>query len=146
MGFFTTKSIDRKIPKVIRLQTVTLPADSVNGHIATCRVMQRKVEDWKKSDVYKWLSVLEMSKYEDAFKNISGKARQNRTSTHCCTATKRSRIYVVALKLGMLNSAQPVCLQRVLQLSAADVYRFAENKQDADVLLESVQSLRETGV
>lgn len=34
----------------------------------------------------------------------------------------------------------------MLQLSAADVYRFADNKQDADVLLESIQSLRETGV
>lgn len=37
-------------------------------------------------------------------------------------------------------------MQRVLQLSAADVYRFADNKQDADTLLESIQSLRETGV
>ena len=46
----------------------------------------------------------------------------------------------------MLSSVQAVLVQRVLQLSAADVYRFAENKQDADVLLESVQSLRETGV
>ena len=36
--------------------------------------MQRKVEDWKKGDVYKWLGVLQMSKYEDAFKTISGKA------------------------------------------------------------------------
>ncbi len=37
-------------------------------------------------------------------------------------------------------------LQRLLQLSAADVYRFAASKQDADTLLESIQSLRETGV
>lgn len=39
-----------------------------------------------------------------------------------------------------------VLLQRLLQLSAADIYRFAENKQDADLLLEAIQSLRETGV
>lgn len=85
MGFFRTKSgqIDRKMPK-------------------------RKVEDWKKSDVNKWLAVLQMSKYEESFKTVSGK--------------------------------------RVLQLSAADVYRFADNKQDADTLLESIQSLRETGM
>ena len=37
-------------------------------------------------------------------------------------------------------------LQRLLQLSAADVYRFAVSKQDADTLLESIQALRETGV
>lgn len=37
-------------------------------------------------------------------------------------------------------------LQRLVQLSAADIYRFADNKQDADLLLESIQSLRETGV
>ena len=36
--------------------------------------LQRKVEDWKKSDVYKWLAVLQMSKYEESFKTVSGKA------------------------------------------------------------------------
>ncbi|KAL0023967.1 hypothetical protein WJX77_004039 [Trebouxia sp. C0004] len=69
---------------------------------------KRKVEDWKKGDVNKWLAVLQLSKYEDSFKTVSGK--------------------------------------RLLQLSAADVYRFAANKQDADTLLESIQSLRETGL
>lgn len=83
MGFFRTKSIDNKMPK-------------------------RKVEDWKKGDVNKWLAVLQLSKYEESFKTISGK--------------------------------------RLLQLSAADVYRFAASKQDADTLLESIQSLRETGM
>ena len=39
-----------------------------------------------------------------------------------------------------------MCLQRLLQLSAADVYRFADSKQDADTLLESIRLLRETGV
>ena len=39
-----------------------------------------------------------------------------------------------------------MCIQRLLQLSAADVYRFADSKQDADTLLESIRSLRETGV
>lgn len=37
-------------------------------------------------------------------------------------------------------------VQRLLQLSAADVFRFAHNKQDADTFLESIRSLRETGV
>ncbi|DBA71896.1 TPA: hypothetical protein ACH3X2_010942 [Trebouxia sp. C0005] len=83
MGFFRTKSIDNKMPK-------------------------RKVEDWKKGDVNKWLAVLQLSKYEDSFKTVSGK--------------------------------------RLLQLSAADVYRFAASKQDADTLLESIRSLRETGM
>ncbi|KAL3156386.1 hypothetical protein ABBQ38_000700 [Trebouxia sp. C0009 RCD-2024] len=36
-------------------------------------------------------------------------------------------------------------VQRLLQLSAADVFRFAHNKQDADTFLESIRSLRETG-
>ena len=132
MGFFRTKSIDRKLPKVYSSAQRQVPHPAVVD-ILPCPALQRKIEDWKKSDVYKWLSVLELSKYEEAFKNISGKA-----SWQGCHITKASR-QKHALSLVF-------CLQRVLQLSAADVYRFAENKQDADVLLESIQSLRETGV
>ena len=36
-------------------------------------LLQRKVEDWKKSDVGKWLDTMQMKKYEDAFKTVSGK-------------------------------------------------------------------------
>lgn len=36
-------------------------------------MLQRKVEDWKKGDVSKWLDALQMSKYDDAFKTVSGK-------------------------------------------------------------------------
>ncbi|KAL3132079.1 hypothetical protein ABBQ32_008689 [Trebouxia sp. C0010 RCD-2024] len=82
MGFFRSKSIEKKLPK-------------------------RKVEDWKKADISKWLALLQLTQYEDSFKSMSGK--------------------------------------RLLQLSAADIYRFADNKPDADTLLESIRSLRETG-
>jgi len=90
------------------------------------------VDEWKKSDVHKWLAVLQMSKYEESFKTVSGKA-----SIDCLSAVYQGPVApLTALSM----------LQRLLQLSAADVYRFAGNKQDADTLLESIQSLRETGV
>ena len=133
MGFFRTKSIDRKLPKVHFAPSQGKCIVNRQNQLFTCPTLQRKIEDWKKSDVYKWLSVLQMSKYEEAFKSVSGKAcRQTPdTSQLQCESKSKSLLF---------------CLQRVLQLSAADVYRFAENKQDADVLLESIQSLRETGV
>ena len=36
--------------------------------------LQKKVTDWKSSDMNKWLSFIGQSKYEEAFKSISSKA------------------------------------------------------------------------
>lgn len=91
--------------------------------------MQRKVEDWKKSDINKWLTVLHLSKYEECFNAVSGKVRHQALTSHVVNRDH----------LGL-------CVQRLLQLSAADIYRFADCKQDADSLLDSLRSLRETGV
>ena len=98
----------------------------------TLCMLQRKVGDWKKTDVSKWLATLGMSKYEECFKTMSGKARMT----------------VPVPAVSVINKCAHLGgdLQRLLQLSAADVYRFAENKHDADRLLESIQSLRDTGV
>lgn len=38
--------------------------------------LQRKVEDWKKTDINKWLAVLQLTKYEEACKSMSGKVRK----------------------------------------------------------------------
>ena len=37
-------------------------------------------------------------------------------------------------------------MQRLLQLTAADLYMMVETKADADTLLEAIQELRENGV
>ena len=35
-----------------------------------------------------------------------------------------------------------LCLQRLLQLSAADLYQLVDRKLDADLLLDAIQELR----
>ena len=42
--------------------------------------MQRKVEDWKKADISKWLALLQLTQYEDSFKSMSGKVRKAEVS------------------------------------------------------------------
>lgn len=44
-------------------------------------LVQRKVEDWKKTDISKWLAVLDMTKYENSFKTVSGKVRGKGSGT-----------------------------------------------------------------
>lgn len=45
----------------------------------------------------------------------------------------------------MLNTGS-VLLQRLMQLSAADVHQLAASKLDADLLLDAIQELREQKV
>ena len=141
--------------------------------------LQKKVADWKSSDMTKWLSYIGQSKYEEAFKSMSPKASsmnscsgQPRFQHHPCLpmqrltqtllyASEQNKLLQHSLQWALDRQPEPsslVCLrlqqtavlplfmQRLLQLTAADLYMMVETKADADTLLEAIQELRENGV
>ena len=59
-------------------------------------LVQRKVEDWKKTDISKWLAVLDMTKYENSFKSVSGKVRENISGTFAYLASRSHTVNVLA--------------------------------------------------
>ena len=71
-------------------------------------LVQRKVEDWKKNDISMWLAVLDMTKYENSFKNVSGKVRKKGSRTFAYLASRSQVANVFAEAVTAVGSR---CLQ-----------------------------------
>jgi len=134
-------------------------------------VLQKPTEQWTRERVLRWLGDIGMEKYGDKFKGVSGKVMPPHATfppplTPCraspiigglhgdwSSRLKRTHFLLISMVLYIatqlerqisLSAAhwQSCDVQRLLQLSRADIDELVDLRVDADLLTDAINELR----